>query len=44
MKQNHKWTAAIPVVRLGMLMFPGGFETASFVAAPGVPPIARLGV
>jgi hypothetical protein len=38
MKQNHRWTAAIPVVRLGMLMFPGGFETASFAAAPGVPP------
>ena len=38
MKQNHRWTAAIPMVRLGMLMFPGGFETASFAAAPGVPP------
>ena len=38
MKQNHKWAAAIPVVRLGWLMFPGGFETASFAAAPGVPP------
>lgn len=37
MKQNHKWAAAIPVVRLGVLMFPGGFETASFAAAPGVP-------
>lgn len=38
MKQNHKWAAAIPVVRLGYLLFPGGFETAAFAAAPGVPP------
>jgi len=38
MKQNHRWVAAIPVVRVGYLLFPGGFETASFAAAPGVPP------
>jgi hypothetical protein len=37
MKQSHKWAAAIPVLRVGYLMFPGGFETASFAAAPGVP-------
>ena len=36
MKQNHKWTAAIPVVRLGYLMFPAGFETASFAASSRV--------
>jgi hypothetical protein len=37
MKQKHKWAAAIPVVRVGVLMFPAGFDTASFAAAPDVP-------
>jgi hypothetical protein len=37
MKQNHKWAAAIPVLRVGVLMFPAGFETASFAAAAGAP-------
>lgn len=38
-KQDHdKWTALIPVVRVGYLVFPAGFETASFAAAAGVPP------
>jgi hypothetical protein len=38
MKQNNKWMAAVPAVRVGYLMFPAGFETASFAAAPGGPP------
>ena len=38
MKQNHKWAAAIPVIRLWYLLFPAGFETASFAAGPEVPP------
>jgi hypothetical protein len=33
----HRWAAAIPRVRVGLLTFPGGFETASFAAAPSVP-------
>ena len=37
MKKNHKWAAAIPAVRVGYLVFPGGFETASFAASPDVP-------
>ena len=40
-KQHVKWAPAIPSVRVGYLLFPAGFETASFGAAPGVPP--RIG-
>ena len=38
MKQKSNWAAAIPVVRVGYVLFPAGFETASFAAAPTVPP------
>jgi hypothetical protein len=39
MKQNHRWTAAIPMVRLGMLMFPGGFRDGVLCGcSPRVPP------
>lgn len=41
LKQHNKWAAAIPVFRIGYLLFPSGFETASFAAAPSVPP--RIG-
>ena len=37
MKEN-KWVALVPSVRVGYLMFPSGFETARFAAAPGVAP------
>ena len=38
----NEWAAFLPRVRVGMLVFPGGFETAAFLAAPGVAPrIAR---
>jgi hypothetical protein len=41
-KQEHKWAAVLPKVRFGYLLFPAGFDTAAFAAAPGVPPrIAR---
>jgi hypothetical protein len=38
MKQQHKWAAAVPRVRVGYLLFPAGFETASFLASPTIPP------
>ena len=38
MKQANPWTALIPVLHVGVLLFPGGFETAQFAASPEVPP------
>jgi hypothetical protein len=38
MKKRTKWTALMPVLRAGYLLFPAGFETAKFNAAAGVPP------
>ena len=39
MKQRTKWSALMPVLRAGYLLFPAGFETAKFNAAPGIPPL-----
>jgi len=36
--RKHTWSAAIPRFQLGVVAFPGGFETASFAASPDVPP------
>ena len=38
MKRRTKWTALVPVLRVGYLLFPAGFETARFNASPGVAP------
>jgi len=40
MKNKTKWSAAVPVVRVGWLIFPGGFERSQF--APSNPLPARI--
>lgn len=40
MKQNP-WAVLVPIVRVGWLYFPGGFDTAAWAARPGIAP--RLG-
>jgi len=36
--REHELAALVPRVRVGMLVYPGGFETSAFAAAPGGPP------
>jgi hypothetical protein len=36
--RRNAWSAAVPRGRVGYLVFPAGFETASWAAAPGIPP------
>jgi hypothetical protein len=38
MKRRTKLSALVPVIRAGVLLFPAGFETAKFHAAPGIAP------